>query len=177
MVKDITIQDFFNLFVLCLSWQWNPISREKIYTTVDKVARILCGLGIIDEKCKKNLFKDRRLQGLFRVKCRTFYHSLVGDNINLILESSSILLIRGSITGDMSYAKVLKDTRIYMTPVGKKLAEQLEERYSSIITEQMYFEECKRQDDLLKNRSSCLGPVMENYRMKVRVALFSDSGD
>lgn len=88
MPITVTPQVFFDLFVLCLSWQWGEDRLTHMWTTVDKVARILAGLGILTEKQRKVLYKDRRTQSLFAMKCgyiSSLFEAEGGEKLMMVL--------------------------------------------------------------------------------------------
>ena len=55
-------QTFYDVFILCFSWEPDPHGNDLRYswTTVDKVAKILKRLGVLTDKQKRALSKDRR---------------------------------------------------------------------------------------------------------------------
>lgn len=170
MAITITPQVFFDLFVLCLSWQWDGSRLTHMWTTVDKVVRILAGLEILTEKQRKVLFQDRRTQSLFAVKCgylsSNFQHYGDGEKRNLVLTSQKLLLVSHDSATDFSRKRLLRDYRIFMSDRGRLHAQSLEETYAGLITRESYLAECARQETALGDRRR-RAAVLSRYRQRV----------
>ena len=162
MSIEITPQTFFDIFVLCLSWQWNPVSSRHMWTTVDKVVRILNGLGIITDQQKEILYKNKVLQQLF---LRKSSHPPGHDySAHLVLPSPSLIVIGYDFAKDMNRLRLLRDYRIYLTARGKQYAQSIESQYAKVITAEKYHEEIKRQGEL---EDGAKAAVMSKYRDRV----------
>lgn len=166
----VTPQVFFELFVLCLSWQWDEARLTHMWTTVDKVSRILAGLRILTEKQRKALFKDRRTQSLFAMKCgyisSLFQESEDGEKRNMVLVSQKLLLVSHDSTKNFSRERLLRDYRIYMSHRGKTFAESLEAKYANAITRESYRAECAKQEAELADQRA-RAAVSQRYRQRV----------
>ena len=169
MQIQITPQVFFDLFILCLSWQWDEKSMRYMFTTVDKVVRILSGLGILTDRQRKVLYKDRRTQVLFLKNCG-FVSSIdeAGDGRKrqVVLSSREPLVISHDPTRDFSYKRMLRDYRIFLSRSGKAYADSIEHKYSSIVTHYLYQAECDTQEESIKN-SKVKAKLIFNYRVRV----------
>lgn len=170
MTITITPQVFFDLFILCLSWQWDESRLTHMWTTVDKVVRILAGLEILTEKQRKVLFRDRRTQSLFAMKCgyspSNFREYGDGEKRNMVLMSQKLLVVSHDSAADFSRKRLLRDYRIFMSHRGRLHAESLEAKYANVINRESYCAECARQAAELadpKARSA----VSKRYRQRV----------
>jgi hypothetical protein len=170
MAITITPQVFFDLFVLCLSWQWDERRLTHMWTTVDKVVRILAGLGILTDKQRKLLYRDRRTQSLFRKSCGYIPSNLQeyqdGEKRNLVLRSVKLLVVSHDSAGDFSRERLLRDYRIFMSQHGKMYAESLEAKYAQVITCESYRAECARQEAELADPKA-RAAVSKRYRQRV----------
>lgn len=171
----ITPQVFLDLFILCLSWQWNPSDVNKTWTTVDKVSRILYGLGIISKKQYASLYKDRRAQHIFysAICLLPAYYGMKTSKqqdftrLNAILEGqkSFPLVLNIDPTRDISRRRLLRDYRLHLTLAGKEYADSITSKYEPFITKEMYLIEVKKQED---NKPKSMNAVMKRYKQKVR---------
>src|SRR3989344_3209579 len=170
MKISVTPQSFFDLFILCLSWQWDETRLTNMFTTVDKVVRILTGLEILTEKQRKVLSKDRRTQSLFAMKCgfisSTFAQTEDGEKRNMVLMSKNLLLVSHDPAKEMSRERLLRDCRIFMSHRGKAYADSLQAKFAHVITRESYRFECDRQDMEL-NSPQAKAVVMKKYRARV----------
>lgn len=169
-ITTVTPPIFFDLFVLCLSWQWDESSLTAMFTTVDKVVRILAGLGILTKKQRKVLFKDRRTQSLFAMKCgrisSNFQEDEDGEKRNIVLKSRYLLVVSHDSTKDFSRERMLRDYRIYLSHRGKAHADSLQAKYGHVVTRESYRFECDRQEMELKSPQA-KAAVMKEYRARV----------
>jgi hypothetical protein len=166
----MTPQAFFEMFVICLSWQWDEARLTHMWTTVDKVSRILSGLGILSDKQRTALFKDLRTQSLFAMKCGQISSTLVesedGEKRNTVLNSKNWLVVNHDFARDFSRKRLLRDYRIYLSRKGKTYAESLEAKYAHVITRESYRAECARQEAELANERA-RAAVSKRYRERV----------
>ena len=154
----VTPQKFFDLFILCLSWQWSPFILNRAWTTVDKVSRILCGLGIITGRQRANLYKDPRVQSVFMKSIyRVPAHRL---NYHMLMDNPSKLIVSLDAVSDINRRRLLRDYRLYLTQAGKKYADRIADDYSPV-TRKMYFDEIERQGELKS------AAITTRYRQKV----------
>jgi len=162
----ITPKVFFDLFVLCLFWQGEgdrvtitPTGRiVSIWTTVDKVARILYGLGIITKKQRSIHYKDGRLQSIFVQSITRFDPESSAKLLFLHLDHAIDMSVR------TNRRRLLRDYRISLTPRGCDYAKSIEAKYSPIITQRMYIAEIERQDE---TKPKSMEAVMKQYSQKV----------
>lgn len=165
----LTPDVFFDLFVLCLSWQWDPKSLTFAWTTVDKVVRILHGLDIVSDKQRRVLYRDKRTQGLFRMRSLFMFgrspEGCSGEKREGVLNSRFRLVISVPMASDVNRERMLRDYHIYLTRRGKLYAGSIEAKYRDFITSERYFAEIERQGTFLDRSEAAL--VMENYRARV----------
>ncbi len=154
----VTAQVFFDLFVLCLSWP-KDLSDSfyscYTWTTVDKVARILYGLGIITKKQRSVLYKNERLQLIFSQSTSRFDPKSSTKPLFLHLDHAI----------DINRRRLLRDYRLSLTPGGKHYADSIAAKYAPIITRKMYFVEIERQN---KNKPAFMKLAGEIYRQRVK---------
>lgn len=164
----ITAQRFFELFILCLSWQWEPSSLTHTWTTVDKVARVLHGLGILSAKQRKTLYRDRQVQGIFLARSRWCYTTALGEETKKdeVLSTQICLVVCVPLATAPSRERMLRDYHIHLTHKGKVNATTPEEKYAGILTREKYFAEIERQELLLPNKEA-KSAVIARYREKV----------
>ena len=163
----ITPQTFFELFVLCLSWQHDFENLKKNWTTVDKVVRILHELDILTDKQRKVLYKDRRTQHLFMsrsAKFTTAVGSNGGERREEILNSQAPLALVCDLVIDIDRQRLLRDQRIYLTRKGLAMAQAVESRYAAVIDKDKYFGVI----EMWASRGDvAMGAIITAYRAKV----------
>ncbi|MFC1630085.1 hypothetical protein ACFL06_00945 [Patescibacteria group bacterium] len=172
----ITPQVFFDLFMLCFSWQWREDDPGRAYTTVDKIARILHGLGIITERQRARLHRDLRAQNLFLKHAEILpLHITASIKIGkrkretwgqAVLRASSFLVINKEPGKPINRKRLLRDLRFYLTGAGKQYADSIAEKYAPIVTKEAYFEEDKRQQENWDSKRAA--GVMKKYRQKLQ---------
>lgn len=161
---EVTPSVFFELFILCLSWQWDPTSFNKTFTTVDKVSRILRALGLIKKSQRQNLYLDRRVQFLF-IRHSHIVRSGTGlTTTGEILNVPRPLVIALPLGPDINRNRILRDRRIHLTFAGKKTAATLEGKYAPYITREKYQAACL--EDKAK-KPKAMGAVASRYRARV----------
>lgn len=168
----LTKQQFYDVFLMCLCWQSDLNLPMSCCTTVDKVARILNGLSLLNDTQRKNLHKDKTLQSLFWKN--------LDMNMNrtleaMIAESKKEIFIR--VSGErvvdvdrFNLAKLLRNEKIYLTMHGKKIVEiDLEKRYSEVITAIQYLEEVRRQEKVFQELDEDARlAILKNYEKRVK---------
>jgi hypothetical protein len=178
----ITPQVFFDLFVLCLSWQHDFTNLSRDYTTVDKVARILHGIGIVTDLQRRKLYKDRRVQSLFARKTAKFPLTtrdgrLGREGLALrreeVLSATAMLAMFVDVNEPINKQRMLRDQRLYLTRRGLEHGQAVAPRYSAVVDREKYSAEEKRQDAMLEERSK--GAVLKRYRAKVEDETTSDT--
>ncbi len=145
---EITPKVFFDLFVLCLSWRWNP-NHDNLMgctTTVDAVVKILHKLNVLTFKQKKVLYKNKVLQGLFLMKGRSIPQGDLLGFSHQRLEEPRIILIAFPACEEMNRERLLRDYRILLTNIGKTYADSLGDRYKTILTREAYLVACEERD-------------------------------
>ena len=153
-IINLTPDNFVDAFILCLSWQWNAKDGlTHTWTTVDKVFRILKGLGVVTEHQTLYLVQDVRVgvpyQRRLLRSCTILYRNSfeAGEMAHVVLRADSKLVI---VTQDVSrgpkfLAHLVRDQRIYLTLKGLKYAKTLEERFAESLTRDAYLAEDVRQ--------------------------------
>lgn len=164
----LTPDKFFDIFVLCLYWQWDDVSLNYCWTTVDKVVRILHGLDIVSSKQRKALSKDLRTQSVFAMRSVVFVSSLDCEKPGvrrdeLLNDSKRLIVYAGS--GVFNRERMLRDKRILLTRRGVEYAKSIEARYADVVTMVSYAEEIIRQE---LDKDAAMGAIMSRYREKVR---------
>lgn len=181
---DITSERFIKLFLVCLSWQWDPISVNTTYSTVDKVMRILEGLDLITPKDREQIPKNKALRHMFSRKCYFINRELSGpgeyrpgEDVTLyrdrILGYDRWFVVPMAIGKEINKGRLLKDMRIHLTYRGFDAAQRVAKEYEEIITKAMYRAEVERQKMELNKEPKAIGPIMKNYRRKI-ASLFGD---
>lgn len=166
----LTPEKFFDLFVLCLSWQWDDGSMNTCLTTVDKVVRILNGLGIITDKQRRVLYKDRRTQSLFVMRSRVITAAIDSSETKFgfrreeFLAAPQRLLVYCGFTEDLNRERLLRDRHTVLTRKGVEYAKSIEARYANIITMESYAAEIERQGFA---EDKAMGAIMMRYRAQV----------
>ncbi len=169
----ISREALYELFLLCLFWQWNPDRLTHAWTTGGKVLRILSGLGLITE-AQRNLFPDDRdIQSLFALKGAYLYSPVLamdewrdGGKRGWVLDDKRHTILIQIFKGKSpNRRRILRDYRIYMTHVGAGAAAVLEEKYSTFIDRDKYLAEVKKQEELLSPRARA--SVVGRYRRRV----------
>jgi hypothetical protein len=181
MALVITPDVFVDLMRVCLSWEWEQgLAREKAshnrehrvyatqvgWTSVDKIVRILLGLGIVTKKQKSVFFKDRRLQHLVLHNSDIF--SGYGDCVDVTLADSKrdfVFYVDPSET--LNREKMLRNTRFYITDLGRMKAQRLVAKYSSSITKETYFKEIEKQEEEGPVTRAGKAKVYDRYRQRV----------
>lgn len=181
----ITPERFFDLFMLGLFWQSKGIGNwVQSFTTVDKVSRILEGLGVVTAKQRKSLFKDRHIQHLFLRNLERVhplgadYRQRQGrlvrvdeDTSQQVLANSQMLLVyRADMQRDINRERLLRDYHLHLTAMGMAFAQSKEAEYASVVTRDKYLEEEERQRlmyETLRNEAARRAAVMIRYKEKV----------
>ena len=157
MALTITPGVFFDLMRLCLGWEWEQgLDRQKAthnrehplyptqigWTTVDKIARILCGLGIITKKQKSVLYKDRRLQYVVLHNAEV---AAIGDSSlsHVLRDSRKDFVLQCEATESVNREKMLRNMRFYITESGRNKMNAISAKYAASITKEKYFAEIK----------------------------------
>lgn len=181
MTLIITPDVIVDLMRLCLCWQWERgLERQKAthnrehplyptqvgWTTVDKIARVLCGLDLITKKQKTLLYKDRRLQ--YAVLHRTETATIGDFSLSRVLqESKKDFVLQCDAAESVNREKMLRDMCFYITESGRSKANTIAAKYATSITKEKYFAEIERQDSSLRGRPGAVETVMTRYRQKV----------
>jgi hypothetical protein len=177
----VTPEVFVDLMRLCLSWEWeHGLDRERAthnrerpvyatqvgWTTVDKIVRIMFGLGIVSKKMRSVFFKDRRLQHLVLRNLETFIAN--GGGLNMTLDSSKrdfLLSIDPAET--LNREKMLRNMRFYITASGQRKAQLLIPKYAASISKEMYFKEIEKQEIEMAKHGAVKIRVIDAYRQRV----------
>lgn len=140
-----------------------------MWTTVDKVVRILVGLGLVTEKQRKLISKDRRVQSLFAMKSG-FISSVVSDADKRaeVLAWPKPLVATYDHAREISRERLLRDTRLYLSTRGAEIATSLQAKYAGIITRETYLAECTKQEAEFESRGDKIkGAIVKRYRGNV----------
>lgn len=148
MEGTLTRRQFYDLFLLCLYWQSDPDHPMSCWTTVDKVARILNELGLLDDKGRKTLFRDTALQGYFwqQAEIKPFEmalkDALEASKKEILIQVSS----ERAIDPDrFNKSRLVRDEHLFITARGAKIAKvQLESQYGEALTLETYFEQVQK---------------------------------
>src|SRR3989344_1678815 len=158
MNVKVTREVLYELFLLCLYWQWNPDRLTHVWTTGGKVLRILAGLGVISEAQERLLPDDRSIQSLFALKGAYLYSPEAGmerkgEKRDWVLGDSKPILIQVFKGKSPNRRRILRDYRVHLTHIGAGAAVSLEEKYSTVITREQYLAEVQRQEELLSPKA------------------------
>ncbi len=173
MKIQVTREVLYELFLLCLFWQWNPDRLTHAWTTGGKVLRILAGLGIISD-VQRNLYPDDcYIQSFFALKgAYLFSPTFVWDKNRkgekrdwVLNDQQRAILIQVFKGKSPNRRRILRDYRIYMTHVGANCAAVLEEKYSTLISREQYLAEVKRQEELLSPRARATVAARYHHRV------------
>lgn len=178
----MTPTEFFELFFLCLYWQWDERSLNYCWTTVDKVARLLKELGLLKEKERRALAKDRRVQHLFLRNgfCVAFnsievqmkfshnrgWYADYDKRRENILAMDHLFLINYPITGEINRVRMLRDYRMYLTYKGVAHAKTLEAKWAIKIDRARYLAKCEELELDIPTKAG-KATVMSRYRERV----------
>lgn len=173
MALTITKQQFYDIFLVCLYWQSDPLQPRSCCTTVDKVGRILNGLGLLSDEERRILQTDTVLQELFWKNIDSNISG--GSLIEQMGQSKKEIIVRvsGMRLADNRFNKrrLLRDERIYITHRGMKVVEkELEAKYSGFITVEQYLEEIQRQQEVFDDLDeSARNAIYRRYRDRVEI--------
>lgn len=171
--KDENYADYiFDLFILCLSWQWDPSYYNGMWTTMDRVKLVLQKLGIITEKQRRTMHLNKEVQNKFLLHiARPVLDYSIGnaeyvwDGENttfkqrqIILDSPKRLAITINLQYRISPDQLLKSYKIHLTRRGNKYAASIAKRYAGIIDSGQYLAELRR----LSEKVSRIKPENDN---------------
>ncbi|MFH0779404.1 MAG: hypothetical protein V1928_00925 [Parcubacteria group bacterium] len=157
--KDENYADYiFDLFILCLSWQWDPSYYNDMWTTMDRVKLVLRKLGVITYKQRYSLHFNKEVQNKFllHVARPVLDYSIgnaeyVWDGVNttykqrqIILDSPKRLAITISLQYKIRPDQLLKSYKIHLTKRGNKYAASIAKKYAGIIDSGQYLAELRR---------------------------------
>lgn len=157
--KDENYADYiFDLFILCLSWQWDPSNYNGMWTTMDRVKLVLQKLGIIKYKQRRTMHLNKEVQNKFLLHiARPMLDYSIGnaeyvwDGKNttykqrqIILNSPKRLTITIILQYKISPDQLLKSYKIHLTRRGNKYAASIAKRYAGIIDSNQYRAELRR---------------------------------
>ncbi len=180
MALFITPQVCFELFLLCLTFEWEQAEvryaatmdrKQPLYpvktgfTTIDKIGRILQGLGILTKKQRALLSKDRRLQFLVIRHADTIAPGQWFDTP--LHNSKRELLIQCDLGVIDNRERVLRNMRIYATVYGRTKAEALKSKYAGMVTKESYFAEIERQNASLPASKAAQAAIFARYGERV----------
>lgn len=173
---------FVDLLILCLSWEWEDgvdkfraqlgksdvtelrFPEQRGFTTVDKILRILVGLGIVTDKQKRVLYKSRPLQSLVLRRLAT---ATYGDIHSFRKQTQKDLVLRCDPVEDINREKMLRTMHFFISETGETTARSLVDKYRSVITKEQYLAEIKLQEARLPKGSSKRAAVIDRYRQRV----------
>ena len=155
----MTPETFVDLFILCLSWQWEPTGLARTWTTVDKVQKILLGLGIITEDQVATTRSEayrlclRRnvavlVTARYRQNARLSSDEL-DDGVRNVLSQKQKLCVQLRDANANSNVKHLMACRIHLTYAGAAYAKGLASQFAPWLTHETYLAEKTRQETLL----------------------------
>ncbi len=173
--------EFYDLFCLCLYWQWNENDLRSCWTTVDKVARVLNQMDMLKDKERRLLSKDRRVQHLFLRRSTLLSLSAIlpptGFSHNRgtfldwdkrrddLLATNSELIINVQLTSEVNRERMLRDYRIYMTQRGARRARDVEPAWAARIDKDRYAAKCEELS--LGLTDEAIAAMIRHYRERV----------
>lgn len=164
MHYTFTPQTFYDIFILCFSWEERSNDLRSSYTTVDKVATILNRLGILSDKQKGAISKDKRTQSLFVM--RSGFWGVAEGSLTELKNSQKNLIFRSDYTRDVNRERMMRNTHIFISAVGKAYATTIEQRYANVVTKEAYLGELARRDTEFKTGAS-RASASTNYRKRL----------
>jgi len=177
MALVLTPLVFYDLFLLAASWEWHNDTIPGTSITVDKVARMLVGLGIMTPKQKKALSRDRRVQTLFMCHLtqqnsdaafKVSPTQIKGSTLDAILSTTTDLVVRRDFAQEtLNRERLLRDMRIHLTRTGVDHAAALEDQYASHLTREQYLAEVVRQEATAPRTRGGRAAMMQQYHARV----------
>jgi hypothetical protein len=169
-IVNLTPENFVDIFILCLSWQWNPVNLTQTFTTVDKVLKILQGLGVVTE-AQINMVHHPRSgldhQRWLRRQLLGFYkrgylekreEKEVGTLTELaqeVLSSERMLcVLMRDVSSQINLARLVRDTKIHLTYKGAGYAETLADKFSPFFTKEAYKAEELRREMIFSSQKA-----------------------
>lgn len=159
-----------DLFILCLSWQWDQSAATHMWTTFDKVRRILGGLNVQNDAQWNSVLNAAATHSYVKSKTKLMTYmdaASQGDRKESLLNANSLLVCYYPPTKGFDPRRLMRDYRIFLTRRGKMYSERVEADYASFLSREIYWEEIERQEALLSLEA--IAPVMENYRRKIEI--------
>ncbi len=168
-IVNLTPEAFVDLFILCLSWQWRPISLTHTWTTVDKVVKILLGLGVITEdrvtmiRGKERVLRHQHLlrrhtsllYGAWYEQAEKKVSGELTANAREILSRDRALCIRlTDSNARLNLARLVRDQRIHLTYVGAAHAAGLAEQFAPWVTREAFKAEEARRESLFQGEAT-----------------------
>lgn len=161
-----TPQSFFDIFVLCFSWEPDPHQDDPrwSWTTVDKVAAVLSRLKILSDKQKKAASRDRRTQSIFVMKSK-FCGAGQCDR-QVLRNDPKMLAFICEVGDDLNRERMLRNMRVFITAAGRAYAAKLEQRYSNVVTKEAYLAELAVRDAEFTS-GAAHAAASDNYRRRL----------
>lgn len=172
--------EFYDLFMLCLWWQWEPeLGYAHTWTTCDKVLRILSGLEIINETARQMIPKRMDVRRFFTRSLFICWPGHFEDPVEGLRKQQERLVAYRSTSGrGETTDRLLYDVRIHLTDAGARYAERQQERYQHIITRESYLREDTRQEDAFVAMSpAAKAAIARRYRQRVGAKVAKTRGE
>ncbi len=183
MTKIINLvpETFVDLFILCLSWQWEPVSLAHTWTTVDKVVKILIGLGVITEDQVTMIrSKERGLrhQHLLRRHTSLLYGAwyeqaekkapgeLTAKAREILSQDRALCIRVADSSARVNLTRLVRDQRIHLTYMGAAHAAGLAEQFAPWVTREAFKAEEARREALFQGEAAHAAAA-DAYRREV----------
>ncbi len=158
--NPITPAQLAELIVLCLSWQAKFGSRKTTWTKVDKICRILVGMGAMSRAERETVQESSAFAKELR---RLVYYA--APDTDMLYTSRRPLAVQDThmSRGVALFKKFLPyDERIHLTYAGKELAESLEQKYRHLVKKEAYLAEMQREKEWFNSLSRATRIAMFN---------------
>ena len=167
----LTPEVFIDMLILVLAWRTAEYDADgRSFTTVDHVRSILERLELLTKKQGAALFKDARVQRLFRRSAVMAYSGAALTNDVWATRKPLVCLVPSDDRADADPLKMLRNYRVLITSVGREGAPGLASKYADTAfteegveaIEQVFKAERKAFDE-----RGATGPTIANYNAKV----------
>ena len=181
-IINLTPENFVDLFILCLSWQWEPVSLAHTWTTVDKVMKILLGLGVISEPqvaLLRSPRHGREYQRHLRRHIELLYGASADDGqgknkpgelterARAVLSQRQFLCVgMTDLNQTLNLVRLVRDQHIHLTYLGAAYADGLAEQFAPWVTRTTFKAEEARREALFRNEAAHAAAA-EAYRREV----------
>ncbi len=177
-VINLTPESFVDLFILCLSWQWKPVSLVYTWSTVDKVVKILLSLGVITEPqvamirsvrtgSEHQRFLRRSIDVLYGTWSTESVDGGLTEKAQVVLSQAKRLCITiNDPNRTLNLSRLVRDQCIHLTYAGATYAEGLAERFAPWVTHETFKAEEARREALFQSEAAH-ATAINAYRREV----------